>query len=1189
MKIAYLLPLSLALTSTAYGQEEQLSAQYINAVNKDLAEFNRSKIAKSMDFSTLKQVALKEIDSTAFPVISGFFSARDGRGNHISGLNERDVKLSINHPSLSNTLDPVDLLINEIGTTSSKADIAFVIDSTGSMSGEISTVINNVMTFVDALKAADIDYRLAGFSFGDEVPYRDKINFTDDANSFKNWVSSLSADGGRDKPENPLDSLISAGTELSWRADSQQIIMLITDAPAHVANDGGNSDTTATFSLAALSTQDQTVFYSSPETQYAALGDSLSWPFDQDVLLSQLSEEVSDNYQFSYTDPVGLSDGLTRQLTIQSASDITVRDQAPYTPDLSTAQFTLTVKNNDPEPRSIAGAQITTTDGEGITKTYITDTNGHAELELGANKSYSIQAVLTGFYAPQYINVTTLQDESGEISLSGDPLTFNLSLITVSALKASVQKKLKQIKIFDPASISDAAFADEVTLAQNWIVEIPDEAAEDGSGPSDAQQEGLKRMDIATEALHKTNQYIENDIKTVGSSISKIVVTFLDLNGTFSKLQEQLRTIAARLDPDAPDWAVVRWTYKQTKALLESTATGLGELTTNLSNLLLDVIKMNLEEQHHGLLVPLKNLLAVASANPNLPLIENMAQKMALEVLLPIYTADVDTTFGKSVAVHSAITTSQTAAVLATQLNVANSTMNTMLQQAEVVKSSLANNSKIGDIIGAIGGVVGSIDSTLDVLPSSINNTIPALAAVKRTLDALDKGLKVGDIGISVANSAIASSHFLVLDSQVVNVIQTTSGGATSPVSPFSLSRSTLDQAQYHINRLNSASRQSSNDLSIVFNSANGLLKEGKVSEFFDYYLATLLPTMESYTHGLERQVAMITAADQERTYKPVNWDALRTNALTSAIEFKLLSASTQIGISSALLELSVASPAQETKISGKITQLLAKWENQNILLSANIAQATRSANSFVYYTALAGIRNIVVQPIDDARDTYSVQVTIQNIGEAPIDYLTPEINVETLTVIDEIPDSSGGDYAPGEQYTHTFIVESTTGHNDDKHTIEVTLNQDANGDTITDSNIAFAYINDKDSDSDGIPDAVEISLNLDPNDASDGYIDSDNDGITNATEYKLGLDPLNAASTESGKTDFEIYQNLLIPGSGLPGDVNQDGIVNNQDYDLLITHYGIEIQQQPQLSYGDFNRNNKIDLFDINILKKSL
>jgi hypothetical protein len=123
-------------------------------------------------------------------------------------------------------------------------DIVFVLDVTESMQPYIDAVKQNMITFAHDLAANNRDYRLGLVTFEDYViskypdcgcEYRDKM--TSDVQKFISWVGTLHATGGGDIPEDQLDGLAYAAS-LPFRPDAQGIIILITDAPPHVAGDG---------------------------------------------------------------------------------------------------------------------------------------------------------------------------------------------------------------------------------------------------------------------------------------------------------------------------------------------------------------------------------------------------------------------------------------------------------------------------------------------------------------------------------------------------------------------------------------------------------------------------------------------------------------------------------------------------------------------------------------------------------------------------------------------------------------------------------------------------------------------------------------------------------------------------------------------------------------------------------------
>lgn len=132
-----------------------------------------------------------------------------------------------------------------------KADIAFVIDTTGSMSDAIYGVKSNVNEFSKKLVT---DYNVdANFAL---IEFRDIFEDGPDStvlhkNNTSNWftnvdvlrdsVNNLYADGGGDEPETPIDGLEMA-RRLNWRNDSVKFIILITDADYKTGNQYGIAD-----------------------------------------------------------------------------------------------------------------------------------------------------------------------------------------------------------------------------------------------------------------------------------------------------------------------------------------------------------------------------------------------------------------------------------------------------------------------------------------------------------------------------------------------------------------------------------------------------------------------------------------------------------------------------------------------------------------------------------------------------------------------------------------------------------------------------------------------------------------------------------------------------------------------------------------------------------------------------------
>ena len=133
---------------------------------------------------------------------------------------------------------------------SGKADIVFVMDTTGSMAKPIENVKENVAKFVKELESQKVDARFGLIEFKDI--YQDGNDSTRNygwftsAKKFTKKLSALTVDGGGgDGPETPIDALESA-CQMKYRTGVDRYIILLTDA--HYLN-GTSTDSSATFTL----------------------------------------------------------------------------------------------------------------------------------------------------------------------------------------------------------------------------------------------------------------------------------------------------------------------------------------------------------------------------------------------------------------------------------------------------------------------------------------------------------------------------------------------------------------------------------------------------------------------------------------------------------------------------------------------------------------------------------------------------------------------------------------------------------------------------------------------------------------------------------------------------------------------------------------------------------------------------
>ena len=117
-------------------------------------------------------------------------------------------------------------------------DLAFIMDSTGSMSSYIKSVKENIQLIVqDIVESSKSDVRLALIEYRDHSPEERTFvtrthDFTESVSVMKSWLWKTKARGGGDTPEAVADALYES-TKLSWRPESAKISILISDAPPH--------------------------------------------------------------------------------------------------------------------------------------------------------------------------------------------------------------------------------------------------------------------------------------------------------------------------------------------------------------------------------------------------------------------------------------------------------------------------------------------------------------------------------------------------------------------------------------------------------------------------------------------------------------------------------------------------------------------------------------------------------------------------------------------------------------------------------------------------------------------------------------------------------------------------------------------------------------------------------------------
>ncbi len=114
-------------------------------------------------------------------------------------------------------------------------DLVFVIDTTGSMSDKIESLLATCSRFADDFNALHLNHRIAIVSFGDLRVEGDKIQntaFTDNVEVTKKSLQNIPRNnGGGNEGESSLEALERA-LSLPFRSDAVKAIVLITDEAA---------------------------------------------------------------------------------------------------------------------------------------------------------------------------------------------------------------------------------------------------------------------------------------------------------------------------------------------------------------------------------------------------------------------------------------------------------------------------------------------------------------------------------------------------------------------------------------------------------------------------------------------------------------------------------------------------------------------------------------------------------------------------------------------------------------------------------------------------------------------------------------------------------------------------------------------------------------------------------------------
>ncbi|WP_240694624.1 PxKF domain-containing protein [Cryobacterium sp. SO1] len=159
----------------------------------------------------------------------GHFTYADPAGSIDKAAVEIRQRLAVHFPDSG--LDPT---VVQPGSGTTGLDVAFLIDSTGSMGWQIEDTKAFAAQMADTIKAARgrvalVEYKDAG----DAVTARILSGFQEDTTDFNTQLATIYASGGGDYPEAALHALMTAFDGLQWRDGATKAAVILTDAPYH--------------------------------------------------------------------------------------------------------------------------------------------------------------------------------------------------------------------------------------------------------------------------------------------------------------------------------------------------------------------------------------------------------------------------------------------------------------------------------------------------------------------------------------------------------------------------------------------------------------------------------------------------------------------------------------------------------------------------------------------------------------------------------------------------------------------------------------------------------------------------------------------------------------------------------------------------------------------------------------------
>ena len=167
---------------------------------------------------------------------SGHQTYKNDKGAIDKAVLEAMQKLkSANNPYIDTTSIKTTVNLKaSTSTSTSSLDVVFIIDTTGSMSGQINAAKSLAQSLANTVRTSGGRVALVEYKdLNDSITAEVRAPLTANESIFSTAIQTLSADGGGDEPEATLHALMTAFNTLKWQDGATKAAVVLTDAPYH--------------------------------------------------------------------------------------------------------------------------------------------------------------------------------------------------------------------------------------------------------------------------------------------------------------------------------------------------------------------------------------------------------------------------------------------------------------------------------------------------------------------------------------------------------------------------------------------------------------------------------------------------------------------------------------------------------------------------------------------------------------------------------------------------------------------------------------------------------------------------------------------------------------------------------------------------------------------------------------------